>query len=623
MATLIELKAEILAEPVYKDFTAKEWDTKSVERGIDHKFDHQLNAATKFYVEELSKPWRVFTPQPEQPMINVETLGKLSRGEPLDIPTYEQIISQWREEVKHEYDHRQRCRDKLVACVKELELRKAGTIRELRGTEYYIDLDNGSDSAAGTRLPATLTYAADAGTNTTTIVDTQLDGATIVAGDFVWNVTRGLSQTVQSWTDATDTIVLNGAIAGQTTGDTYYLLRAWLTANKYTTTTVRSVGDIAWVRANTSIAQGAEAVDIGFDESGTTAARIEIRGCQKEATQTGYDKWSDVSDVLPIVDFEDAAYQANLDMNYWKIENMEFRQSADLNGQIYVSYVIGNHLKNCKINDGGNSGTEGVFLVSCNVTIENCTFIDTWGPSIYGTSGTICTIVNCILNKGTVRASSYGVRCDYGSFFEVVGSSFGQTTAFATNDILCSISGRVYLRNCLTNSSYSVATMGRIYIEDDDGTYQSHQAIFQSGTVSRDTSVTRPGGASSSLKYAPVSGCTTNFPLWARDKDLSGTFQLYLAAGVAKTITIYIRGYTWSTWPTAAQLFCEASYLSNAASSARTIVTSTQVLTDNTTWTAFTMTMTPARSGIVYVDVKLGLYTASCGINVDLPDPIP
>lgn len=553
MATLEELKAEILAEPVYKDFTNKEWDAKSLERGIDHKFDYQLNAATKFYVEELNRPWKAFTSQPEQPLVNAETLGKLSRGEPLDIPTYEQIISQWREEVKHEFDHRQRCRDKLVACVKELELRNAGVQRVLHGTEYFIDLDGGNDASDGLSTGA-----------------------------------------------------------------------AWLTINKYTTTTVRTAGDIAWVRANTSIAQGTAAVDIDFDESGTTAARIEIRGCQKEATQTGYDKWSDVSDVLPIVDFEDAAYQVYLDMNYWKIENMEFRQSADLNGQVYLTLAVGTYLKNVKINDGGNSGTEGLNVgLGSEAIVENCTFVDTWNASLYASSGAGVKTINSTFNKGAVRNTTYGVYANFGSLVEISDSSIGQTTAFAMNDIYAAYSGRVYLRNCLTNSSYVVATMGRIYIEDDDGTYQSYQTIFQSGTVSRDTGVTRPGGASSSLKYAPVSGCTTNFPLWARDKDLSGTFQLYLEAGIEKTITIYIRGYTWSTWPTAAQLYCKASYLSNAASSARTTVTSTQVLTDNTTWTAFTMTMTPARSGIVYVDVKLGLYVASSGIYVDLPDPVP
>jgi hypothetical protein len=160
--------------------------------------------------------------------------------------------------------------------------------------------------------------------------------------------------------------------------------------------------------------------------------------------------------------------------------------------------------------------------------------------------------------------------------------------------------------------------MGRIYIEDDDGTYNSHKAVYQSGTVSRDTSVTRPGGASSSMKYAPVSGCTTIVPLWARDKDLSSTFQVYLQADVAQTITVYIRGYGWTTWPTAAQLYCTASYLSNAASAARTTVTTNDVLTNNTTWVAFDMTMTPALAGWVYVDVKLGLYEAASGLYIDL-----
>lgn len=67
---------------------------------------------------------------------------------------------------------------------------------------------------------ARITGAADAGTNTTTIIDAGKFASGANIGDRVWNVTRGLASKVSN-VDSANQITISPAIAGQTTGDTY------------------------------------------------------------------------------------------------------------------------------------------------------------------------------------------------------------------------------------------------------------------------------------------------------------------------------------------------------------------------------------------------------------------
>lgn len=80
-------------------------------------------------------------------------------------------------------------------------------------------------SLVDVRVPAAATYAADAGTGVTTIVDTELPSAVddFYNGYIVWNTTRSLQGKVTDYVGATKTITCE-SIAGQTTADTYYLL---------------------------------------------------------------------------------------------------------------------------------------------------------------------------------------------------------------------------------------------------------------------------------------------------------------------------------------------------------------------------------------------------------------
>ena len=86
----------------------------------------------------------------------------------------------------------------------------------------------------------------------------------------------------------------------------------------------------------------------------------------------------------------------------------------------------------------------------------------------------------------------------------------------------------------------------------------------------------------------------------------------------AQNKSIYVKGEGWSTWPTNTQLYFEAEYISNATTFETTIVKSTEVLTDNTTWTQLTTgSFAPAVAGHVRYRAYLGTYAAACKVYVD------
>jgi hypothetical protein len=93
--------------------------------------------------------------------------------------------------------------------------------------------------------------------------------------------------------------------------------------------------------------------------------------------------------------------------------------------------------------------------------------------------------------------------------------------------------------------------------------------------------------------------------------------ELSVAAS-SQNRSIYIRGFGWSSWPTAAQLYFEADYVNSATTFDLTTVTSTAVLTDNTTWVQFTLpAFTPAAAAHVRYRAWLKTYAASSGVYVD------
>jgi hypothetical protein len=103
-------------------------------------------------------------------------------------------------------------------------------------TNYQVKLSllySGNDSLALNVEPASGTYAMDAGTNTTTVVDAALTSTTdgYYVGCYVSNVTRGTASIIIAYAGSTKTATISPAIASQTTADAYFVTPRAATIN--------------------------------------------------------------------------------------------------------------------------------------------------------------------------------------------------------------------------------------------------------------------------------------------------------------------------------------------------------------------------------------------------------
>lgn len=391
---------------------------------------------------------------------------------------------------------------------------------------------------------------------------------------------------------------------------------AWKTITKYTTTTVRTPGDVAYLRSGITWDQGTEAADITFDEDGTIDDYIKIIGCGK-VSEGDSDPWGDDSSVKPIIDFEDAEYQINLaNDNYWWLERLDIRQSSDSSGQIYITESENIYIKSCDISDSGADDTEGVYAYSGIIVIDSCTFEDCWTTSLWIRSRFV-VLKGCTFDAGSVRGSSCGIL-NYGICY-AEDNSFCPSNGFSSFEI--STTGIVNLRNCIFGISDSLiaASGGIIFSEDKDGTFEAHKTYKTEGIISRQTASPRSGGADSYAKMVSDSDCGPNSELLLGTAE-RGFAQIWLTAGVEKTITVYARtGSAWDSALTASEAFLRASYLDSDSDCGRTIVESTETITNDAAWTAFTVTFTPQREGYAYLWFVLAEYEdAGEYIDVDL-----
>jgi len=395
---------------------------------------------------------------------------------------------------------------------------------------------------------------------------------------------------------------------------------AWKTITKYTTDTVRTAGDRAFLRANITWDQGTEAKDITFDEDGTVDDYISIIGCDSVTN----DPWSDGSDVKPIVDFEDAQYQAlGLTDDFWWIERLDIRQWADTAGGWQVDRSLGWYFKDCSFSD---SATYSALWVKTggHATIDNCSFSDInhINGQLYISSGLIL-VKNCTFDAGSGLGSQIGIYCYAGTCY-LLDCIFEPSNNFSTSCIQSQYGGVIWARNCSYNGTWdsffgSYDYTGGTFTEDLDAVFESHRTLLPSGIITRETSSPRSGGADSYAKMLSSDQCGPNFPLILGD-TLRGFSRIWASASVEITITVYARtGSAWDSALTASEAFLRASYLSNGASAARTEIDSTQTITNDAEWTAFSVTITPLRTGWVYLWFYLAEYEdASEYIDVDI-----
>ena len=209
----------------------------------------------------------------------------------------------------------------------------------------------------------------------------------------------------------------------------------------------------------------------------------------------------------------------------------------------------------------------------------------------------------------------------YGS----IGWDKADVAAPNTNDFYFNNSKTVILRGAklpsagLTfsdrNSSAYHHIKGYLQSENHGQVNGAHYRYEAYGDVIRNTATVRTGGADNSIEVIPLSNC--NAKRYVSVIDWGKEWVEFAVPASAQTRTVYIKGEAWTVWPTATELWFEAEYISNATTLETTIIKSTAVLTDNTTWVAFTVSFTPAAVGIVRYRIYLGKYQASAKVYVD------
>jgi hypothetical protein len=501
---------------------------------------------------------------------------------------------------------------------------------------YYIDYDNGSDTAPATNADwgtKTALLSIDSSADSTHFVDADLTGVDDYINGAYICVYVGSSGTIRGQSYITDfvatddTATISPAITDMAADDTYYMIYSYKTIQKYTGST-RTVGDIGYVRANMTHTQGA--ANVTFDTDGTSTTRNSLIGCN--ATQ-GIDPWNDASDTRPIIDFEAGAYYFGIvNVRHWKLKNLNFRNTTRSSlGVVYLSGATGVLVENCVIQEQQHATGYGLLMVNTNdSTILDCTFVNNNGRNIELDYCVGLLFDNCTLDSGAL-GTDYGVSFTGTQAVRFKKCVFGGTSQHGTACVYNYAGtrpGEIIFTNCTFNGTKFSLTGStgtyKVHEEDTAGLFGYQETQNSEGVITRcatgqtDTTV-RSGGATSTAKMQPNANAGILRPLTISGDLVTPDFRIWCPAS-ATTITIYMKAYgTWSPYPDASQLFIQAEYYTDDSPLTKALSTaSTQVLSDTTTWVGFTTTFTPGVASWAYLKIYLGLYEdASTGIYID------
>uniref|UniRef100_A0A6M3Y1X2 Putative pectate lyase n=1 Tax=viral metagenome TaxID=1070528 RepID=A0A6M3Y1X2_9ZZZZ len=475
----------------------------------------------------------------------------------------------------------------------------------------FVDITKATGTLTGT---VTFTNAGTAVTGVGTAFLTEL-----AAGNYIkvstgteWyrvaSITDNLTLTL-SWAfaQATVTDAANSTPKNAENGTT--VATAFCHLRQATTDEARAAGDIIYCRrGQTHLYQS---VDIITDESGTANNYITLMSDDG----TGWSAETGLANTK--IGFGDAAYQFYwYGRFFWKFKDLDFINSADTSGAIWIYASSGELFESCSFYNNGNRGLK--LYWAYGILLKNCSF---YNNTSYNATVELseAKFVDCTFN-GT---ASYGLFLGSSPMVRVENSTFGVTTAHSSGDIYLSRSGRFQGRNVILASPTEVFNItssdninAYVKIEDDEQTKLANRAWFYSGTIERVTTPVRAGGASSSARMSPYSTCGTERPL----KLCSHLEELsrWLPAG-SYTCKMYIYGENWVTFPTANELYLEVLYY-DGATAKRASVKSTQVLTANYTWTELSVAFTLNSGSPCYANIFLKKYETDSThrINVDI-----
>jgi hypothetical protein len=484
----------------------------------------------------------------------------------------------------------------------------------------------------------------DSSADTTHFVDSGLSSTLNdkYNGDFVWNITRQQASYVLDYDGATKTVTLSTPITDMAAGDEYYMIHARFSVTYFLGLDPWEEG-LCLIRAGTT--------ELAYDNyswypdyegnkdwmptwvgMGTGTASLE------RTDGSAYEAWHDASVDRPIWNFAQCVnyYEMARDYTeYDRLENIRFINGSTTVAQMELSGCHGGIFKNLYMTAPGICvNVEN----SDDLWFEDCIFeIGSAGIEAFLIIDPTCqnmTFKNCTFRSLSALATTYVIRAMSGSYTGVAQNIFFDGCTFDSFKVLNGggmLNGR--FRNCkfINMPSYyykNNSSFGDGYIdykfEDEAQILNANVDITRRGIVERVTDIVRNGGASTSVKMTPAyyddEWLDLGATKWMKiQRDNVPDFSIWCPAEET-TITIYLRGFNWSAFPTASQLWVSAEYVTNGNNGeiARTVVNSSEAISDNTTWVAFVCTVTPAAPAWVNISVNLGLTEdGTQGIYVD------
>ena len=565
-----------------------EWNDETRIFGLHHKFDSQLAALQSMYAAKFQR-WYVIYDAIRQGVEEVVSPTFIASVSEDDVAMLKPIK-----------EKAQRVARKWRAVNAEVAGRAAGQFgpgltfdRVYLGTTYYVDFDNGQDTRTGVNPDGlkTADYTADSGTGTTTLVETSQLARTASGdwdGAYIYNVTRSAGALITNSVYSAGTWTLtHGSIASQASGDTYYIIDAWLTLGQAVRTTTLVGGDIVFFRANTT---HTVAADEEVDDDGSLTEFIYLIGCDSVTN----DPWGDSSDVKPKLDFGSNAYYFYCYTdNGWWINRLHFDGGIRAFGQFRLTNSVGWIVESCEFSDHYNTSYGSVTLSACPwLRLYTSAFLRMSPYGVRVESGT-AYFEKCTFDGGGT-SSDYLMENRSGGIALLESCEFGQTTAPDSYDCRMNSGGKIFHRNTAWSglgptiyTSYGGAVIG----EDVDEVAGDFEVYTKAGNIVNNTTITRLNGGGSSVEMTseqtagqaqtsalrPLSlannlWSVSNFfaPMWPFKRWMGTTQQ---------TVTFYIKAKgTWGTFPVASELYVQASYFDHATNATRTLISSNDVL---------------------------------------------
>ena len=394
--------------------------------------------------------------------------------------------------------------------------------------------------------------------------------------------------------------------------------KAFVHINQYTTDNVRSAGDVLYCRRGQTHLQ--EAVATSADENGTLTSPIKIIADDGTnwAGEGGYDK--------PMWDYNGSTLgRFNLgSRQYWWLEQLKLHDSHSTTGSTgmlllqngYRIWIIG-----CDI-DESSANWGGIFVYNATGTyIENCAFTNTTQAALVLYTYDHVIVKDCTFDG---NGSGVGFYCNTPVLHIFEECIFGAVTPNTNADIVIPSGNRASIstfRGCEFHSTTMIS--GRDYLMYhssmkfyDTDVKDYNKIIAGEGTMTKETSTVRSGGASTSIKVEPTEKCDdhSQYPLVAYETWVYCTDTL-------TTITLYmLAGGTWSALPDNTEVYIEAAYYDQTLDAGRATVVSNDAFADETNWKAYDVQFTPAAAGMVRLRVYCKKYESGKYFYID---PIP